>query len=155
MAQINLGRIAFVNKGDWVDGLHKVNDVVKYDNAIYACIIEHTSTSGDILPTDTNYWVNWVDENKWYLRTKLDTVNIFRADRYLAAQDIANMVYDSNGNLTKIQYIEALDTNYEVLSYDSNGSLTGVDHYVDSTLIGSTALTYSGGVLTSSEYTSA
>ena len=80
---------------------------------------------------------------------------ISRSDRYLAAQDIANMVYDSDGNLTKIQYNEASDTDYEVLSYDSADNLTGIDHYVDSVLKGSTALTYSNGELVSSVYTSA
>jgi len=156
MAQINLGRIAFVNKGDWADGLHKVNDVVKYNNGIYACIKEHTSNNGDILPTDTTYWVNWIDENKWYLRTTLDKVNILRADKYLAAQDIASMIYDNSNNLVKIQYNQASDTNYEVLNYDSNGNLSTIDHYIDTVLKGTTTLTYdSNNTLISSVYSSA
>jgi len=152
MAQINLGRIAFVNKGDWADGLHKVNDVVKYNNAIYACITEHTSTNGDILPTDITYWTLWVDENKWYLRTKLDTANIFRVDRFLATQDIASMVYDGTGNLIKIQYNNATDVDYEVLSYNS-GDLSNVAHYESGILAGNTVLSYTNEVLTSAVFT--
>ena len=152
MVTKNLGRIGFVNKGNWVDGLHKANDVVEYDNSIYVCIVEHTSTSGNILPTDTNYWVNWIDGNKWYLRTKLDTANIFRADKYLASQNISKLLYNANGDLVKIQYNNPTDVDYELFTY-TTGDLTGIAHYVGSVLKGNSVLSYTNGDLTSVVFT--
>lgn len=75
----------------------------------------------------------------------LDTYT--RADRYLATLNIANMLY-SGGNLSKIQYITAADTNYETLNYTS-GTLTGINHYIGAVLKGTTTLTYADGSLTS------
>lgn len=72
MPQINLGRIGFVNKGDWADGLHKINDVVKYNNIIYVCTTPHTSTAGNILPTNGSYWEKWLDGSEWYTKTDID-----------------------------------------------------------------------------------
>lgn len=67
-------------------------------------------------------------------------INSLRADRYLALQNIANMVYTS-GDLTKIQYNNATDVDYEVLSY-SGGNLSTIQHYVGSVLKGTTTLSY-------------
>lgn len=75
----------------------------------------------------------------------LDTYT--RADRYLATLNIANMAY-SGGNLSKIQYITAADTDYETLNYTS-GNLTSINHYVGAVLKGTTTLTYTDGSLTS------
>jgi hypothetical protein len=61
MPQVNLGRVGYANKGSWVDGLHKVNDIVMYLGGVYACKVQHTSVSGDILPTNVAYWDLWVD----------------------------------------------------------------------------------------------
>lgn len=61
MTSVNLGRIGFVNKGDFTDGEHKLNDVVKFNGKIYACLMAHTSTSGDITPNNTTYWQFWVE----------------------------------------------------------------------------------------------
>lgn len=61
MPTANLGRVGFVNKGVWADGLHKINDLVTFDTAKYACILQHTSTLGDIIPTNTTYWEKWTD----------------------------------------------------------------------------------------------
>ena len=74
-------------------------------------------------------------------------INSLRADRYLALQDIANMVYTS-GDLTKIQYNNATDVDYEVFVYDS-GNLTSIQHYVGSVLKGTTTLSYTSGNLVS------
>lgn len=52
--------------------------------------------------------------NDTYSKTELNTSNIFRADKYLATQNIAAMLYTS-GNLTKIQYNTTMDVNYEVI----------------------------------------
>lgn len=63
MPTLNLGRVGVVNKGAWADGLHKLNDVVTYLNGTYACILQHTSTAGDIVPTNATYWIEWVSPN--------------------------------------------------------------------------------------------
>ena len=73
--------------------------------------------------------------------------NLARADKYLAAQNIASMLY-TNGDLSKIQYNTATDTDYEVFSY-TNGDLTSIAHYVDAVLKGTTTLTYTDGSLAS------
>lgn len=82
--------------------------------------------------------------------TEIASVNLLRADKYLAAQNIAAMVYTA-GDLTKIQYNNATDVNYEVLNYTS-GNLTSINHYTTSVLRGTTTLTYSGGNLISAIY---
>lgn len=82
--------------------------------------------------------------------TEIASVNLLRADKYLAAQNIAAMVYTA-GDLTKIQYNNATDVNYEVLNYTS-GNLTSINHYTTSVLRGTTTLSYSGGNLISAIY---
>lgn len=79
--------------------------------------------------------------------TEIASVNLLRADRYLASQTVANMVY-TNGDLTKIQYKNATDVDYEVLAY-SNGDLSTVQHYVGGVLKGTTTLSYASGNLVS------
>lgn len=74
-------------------------------------------------------------------------INSLRADRYLALQNIANMVYTS-GDLTKIQYNNSTDVDYEVLSY-SGGNLSTIQHYVGSVLKGTTTLSYTSDNLVS------
>lgn len=85
-------------------------------------------------------------DNQLALKTNksdTDSVNLLRADKYLAGQNIANMVYTS-GDLTKIQYKNATDVDYEVLNYTS-GNLTSINHYTSSVLRGTTTLSYSSG----------
>ncbi len=79
--------------------------------------------------------------------TEIASVNLLRADKYLAAQNIANMSY-TDGNLTKIQYNDALDIDYEVFAYTS-GNLSSIQHYVGSVLRGTTTLSYTSGNLVS------
>jgi len=83
----------------------------------------------------------------------LSLLNLDRADKYLASQNVANMVYDGSGKLTKVQYNNATDVDYEVLTYDGNGKLSNVAHYTTSVLRGNTVLSYSGGKLVSAIYT--
>lgn len=73
-----------------------------------------------------------------------------RADKDLAARNIANMVY-TDSNLTKIQYDTASDVNYEVLGYTS-GNLTTINHYIGAALRGTTTLTYTSGTLTAAVF---
>lgn len=82
--------------------------------------------------------------------TEIASVNLFRADKYLAAQNIANMMYTS-GDLTKIRYKNDSDVDYEVLNYTS-GNLSTIQHYIGSVLKGTTTLTYSGGNLVSAVF---
>ena len=77
----------------------------------------------------------------------ISSTNLLRADKYLAAQNIANMSY-TDGNLTKIQYNAATNVDYEVFAYGS-GNLTSIKHYVGSVLKGTTTLSYTSGNLIS------
>ena len=79
--------------------------------------------------------------------SEIASVNLLRADKYLAAQNIANMSY-TDGNLTKIQYNAATNVDYEVFTYGS-GNLTSIQHYVGSALKGTTTLSYTSGNLIS------
>lgn len=105
-----------------------------------------TSTATAIgLKADTSY-VN----TQLALKTNkadTDSVNLLRADKYLAAQNIANMSY-TDGDLTKIRYKNDTDVDYEVLGYTS-GNLTTIQHYVGSVLKGTTTLSYTSGNLVS------
>lgn len=82
-----------------------------------------------------------------------EDVNLNRADKYLAAQNIANMLY-TNGDLVKIRYKNDADVDYEVLAYTS-GNLSSIQHYVGSVLKGTTTLSYSGGNLVSAVFVGA
>lgn len=81
----------------------------------------------------------------------IGNLNLTRADKYLAAQNIAAMVYDGSNNLIKIQYNNATDVDYEVLAYTS-GNLASISHYVGGASIGTTTLSYSSGNLVSAIY---
>ena len=85
--------------------------------------------------------------------SEIASVNLLRADKYLAAQAVANMVYNGSGKLSKVQYNNATDVEYEVLTYNVEAKLSNVAHYTASTLRGNTVLSYSGGKLVSAIYT--
>lgn len=91
-----------------------------------------------------------LDENAYQPKSNTLTA-LDRADKYLSALNIANMVY-TGSDLTKIQYTAAVDNDYEVLSY-SSGNLVGIAHYIGTVLKGNTVLTYSSGSLVSSVFT--
>lgn len=88
-----------------------------------------------------------------YTKTEIDSVNLLRADKYLASQNIANMIY-SLGDLTKIRYNNDTDVDYEVLAY-TGGNLTSIQHYVGSVLKGTTTLSYTSGNLVSAIFVGA
>lgn len=85
--------------------------------------------------------------------TEIASVNLLRADKYLAAQNVVNMSYNLNGKLEKVQYNNATDVDYEVLTYNVDGKLSNVAHYVGGVLQGNTVLSYSNGKLVSAPYT--
>lgn len=88
--------------------------------------------------------------NDTYSKADVDAANLLRADKYLAAQNIAAMLY-TGSDLTKIQYNNATDVDYELLTYTS-GNLTSIQHYIGSVLKGTTTLTYSSGTLVSAVF---
>ncbi len=79
-----------------------------------------------------------------------NAVNLNRADKYLAAQTIANMLY-TGGDLTKIRYKNDTDVDYETLTYTS-GNLTSINHYIGAVLKGTTTLSYRAGNLVSAVF---
>ena len=85
--------------------------------------------------------------------SEIASVNLLRADKYLAAQNVVNMEYNVEGKLAKVQYNNAIDENYEVLTYNGEGKLSNVAHYVGGVLQGNTVLSYSNGKLVSAPYT--
>lgn len=84
--------------------------------------------------------------------SEIASVNLLRADKYLAAQNVVNMEYNAAGKLAKVQYNSAIDENYEVLTYNGEGKLSNVAHYVDTVLKGNTVLSYTNGKLVSAPY---
>ena len=85
--------------------------------------------------------------------SEIASVNLLRADKYLAAQNVVNMSYNLNGKLEKVQYNNATNVDYEVLTYNVDGKLSNVAHYVATVLKGNTVLSYSNGKLVSAPYT--
>ena len=80
-------------------------------------------------------------------------MNLLRADKYLAAQNVVNMSYNLNGKLEKVQYNNATNVDYKVLTYNIDGKLSNVAHYVGGVLKGNTVLSYSDGKLVSAPST--
>jgi len=94
-------------------------------------------------------WKTAVDS---YTKTEINTANVFRADKYLASQNLSNMIYSANGDLVKIQYNNTTDVDYELFTYTS-GNLTDIAHYVGGILKGNSVLSYTNGDLTSVIFT--
>jgi len=91
-------------------------------------------------------------DTRYYTKTEINTANVFRADKYLASQNLSNMEYNTTGDLIKIQYNNATDVDYELFTYTS-GNLTDIAHYVGGTLKGNSVLSYTNGDLTSVIFT--
>ena len=108
-----------------------------------AIVINAHATNGTLFIRVTG-----IDEN--HAKGDILSVNLLRADKFLAAQNIANMIYTS-GDLTKIRYNNDTDVNYEVLNYTS-GNLSTINHYVGGVLKGTTTLSYSSGNLVSAVF---
>lgn len=79
--------------------------------------------------------------------SEFNASNLSRADRYLASQNIANMIY-SGGDLIKIRYKNDTDMDYETLGYTST-NLSSIQHYIGGVLKGTTTLSYTSGNLVS------
>ena len=85
--------------------------------------------------------------------SEIASVNLLRADKYLASQNVVNMEYNAEGKLAKVQYNNPIDDDYEVFSYNVEGKLSSVSHYIAAILKGNTVLSYSNGKLVSAPYT--
>ena len=80
-------------------------------------------------------------------------VNLTRADKYLASQNVVKMLYNLEGKLSKVRYNNYTDVDYEVLTYNLDGKLSNVAHYVKGLLRGNTTLSYENGKLVAAPYT--
>jgi len=66
MAQVNLGRIGFVNKGSWnIATNYKLNDVVKYGGSTYAAKRPNVGITPPTNGTDTDDWFYFVNNSDY------------------------------------------------------------------------------------------
>ena len=70
MAQVNLGRIGFVNKGSWnIATNYKLNDVVKYGGSTYAAKRPNTGITPPTNGTDTDDWFYFINNSDYVDKT--------------------------------------------------------------------------------------
>lgn len=70
MAQVNLGRIGFVNKGSWNSVTnYKLNDVVKYGGSTYAAKRPNVGITPPTNGTDTDDWFYFVNNSDYVDKT--------------------------------------------------------------------------------------
>lgn len=94
MATINLGRVGFVQKGTYSGSTaYKVNDVVVYNNGVYACI---SPTTGN-LPTNTSYWKLWLDTSTLVAKTGDETITGVKTFS-------SNTIFNGNVGIGRIPY---------------------------------------------------
>ncbi len=68
MAQVNLGRIGFVNKGSWNSVTnYKLNDVVRYGGSTYAAKRPNAGVAPPTNGTDTDDWFYFVNNSGDYV----------------------------------------------------------------------------------------
>lgn len=111
--------------------------------------INYSGTSSGLIATKVQGAIDEVENRLGVVETTISSVNLIRADRYLASQNIAKMIYDSEGNLLKVRYNNDVDVDYEVLTY-SGENLVNLAHYVNGELKGNTVMTYASDELVSS-----
>lgn len=59
MPTLNLGRVGFVNKGNWsISTTYKINDVITYNHGTYAALQAHTGQTP--ISGGSAYWQEWV-----------------------------------------------------------------------------------------------
>ena len=111
--------------------------------------INYDGTSSGLIATKVQGAIDEVENRLGVVETVISSVNLIRADRYLASQNIAKMIYDLEGNLLKVRYNNDVDVDYEVLTY-SGENLVNLAHYVNGELKGNTVMTYASDELVSS-----
>ena len=143
-----LATTAFVNAEIANDTYSKteINALLAAQND--ASEIGYSNTVSGLVATTVQAALDEVEGRVGTIETDVSNSNLTRADKYLAAQNIAAMSYDVGGNLSKIQYNNAADVNYEMFGYVS-GNLSTIRHYVGSVLKGTTTLSYTSGNLVS------
>ena len=111
--------------------------------------INYSGTSSGLIATKVQGAIDEVENRLEVAETVISNVNLTRADKYLASQNIAKMIYDLEGNLLKVRYNNDVDVDYEVLTY-SGENLVNLAHYVNKELKGNTVMTYASDELVSS-----
>lgn len=111
--------------------------------------INYSGTSSGLVATKVQGAIDEVENRLGAVETSILSVNLIRADKYLASQNIAKMIYDLEGNLLKVRYNNDVDVDYEVLTY-SGENLVNLAHYVNGELKGNTVMTYASDELVSS-----
>lgn len=76
----------------------------------------------------------------------INDLNLTAAE-ILSKKSITDTTF-TNGFITRIDYVGAVNENYETITYNADGVDT-ITHYLDSTLAGTTTYTYTSGQITS------
>lgn len=110
MPTANMGRIAFVNKGQFVLGTaYKKNDVVKDAGCVYAALFPNTNIS----LTNVTYWDKWIDISE------VASVLTHNALQELQGGEVGGRFHLTQAELTKLQegYTKAqVDTLFDNLN---------------------------------------
>lgn len=113
MAEVNLGRIGFVNKQNWQKNTqYKLNDIVKHNGAIYSCISPHVSSNFDT--TKFQEWINADKYSKQEVDNKITSLCIHKTLSLTQS-------FTQNGETTyhnkpvKIGKISTLKSDFQVL----------------------------------------
>ena len=115
--------------------------------------ISYDGTVSELVATNVQDAIDEVEGRLDVVESVVADVNLTRADKYLASQNVVKMIYNLEGKLSEVRYNNDIDVDYEVLTYNLEGKLSNVAHYVESTLRGNTTLSYENGKLIAAPYT--
>ena len=147
MAQINLGRVAYVNKGIYGENVvYEKYDVVLYNNGSYV-YWNDTKTSGH-LPTDTNYFKVMLDPTLVNLAT--DNANTAASTANTAAANADTARANLNTSIATTEASSTASSPHAVGSYlFLNGTLYEVTVAIavgDTITVGTNVATVPGGL---------
>lgn len=150
MAEINLGRVAYVNKGLYGPGVSYTKyDVVLYNNGSY--VYWSDASSAGHLPTDTNYWRVMLDPSAMNsavsAATSATTAANNAKDAANAAAAAANTVVENEGKFEKLHGAE-IDNTTQTIVFGSDGSVSQILHKSGSTTIRTDAFTITDTTIT-------
>lgn len=150
MAQINLGRVAYVNKGTYSNTtVYTKYDVVLYNNGSYV-YWNGTDASGH-LPTDTNYWRVMLDPT--LLNLAIDNANGATtaannaATAANAAAASANTAAANEDKFVKLHGAE-IDNTTQTIVFGSDGSVSQILHKSGNTTIRTDEFTITNTTIT-------
>ena len=115
--------------------------------------INYDGAVSELVATNVQDAIDEVEDRLGAAEGAIVDVNLTRADKYLAAQNVVKMIYNPEGSLSKVRYNNDTDVDYEVLTYNTVGKLNNVAHYVEGALRGNTTLSYENGKLVAAPYT--